>query len=109
MMMDMPRDEAAVSTLSDTFVRIVGEVEAKQWDGSVAKALDIFDWLKSYNVPARLLETNETANRESPEIVIQTPEGNKHVRANDWIVNLDGVWLLFSAGSFRRQYEKKEE
>lgn len=98
-----------VSTLSDLYVHKTTEVVARKWDGSMGSALDILEWLASYNVPARFLETNETISRDSPEIVLQTPDGNKHARAGNWIVNEDGTWFLFSAGSFRRLYEKKEK
>ena len=95
--------------MNDTYVPKAIEVEAKQWDGTMAEALDVLEWLAKQNIPARFLETNETVGRESPEIVIGTPDGNKHVRAGNWITNDGQTILLFTSGTFRRQYKKKEE
>lgn len=96
-----------MSDLNDTYVRKAGEVTARKWDGTIRDALNILDWLTTYNVSAKLLETRDTARKESPELVIHTDDGNKHARPGNWIVYEDGTWLLFTAGTFRRQYEKK--
>lgn len=95
--------------MSDTYVRKTGEIQAKRWDGSMRQALEILDWIAEYVTPAKFLETNETAMRDSPEIVIQTVEGNKHARRGNWIVYEDGTWLLFTDETFNRQYEKKDK
>lgn len=95
--------------MSDIYARKTGEVKAKQWDGTMAGALDVMDWLKENDTPSRFLETNETSTRQNPELVLISQEGNKHAVPGNWFVNDDGTWLLLTAGTFRRQYEKKEE
>lgn len=94
---------------NDIYERIQGEVPAKTWDGSMRQALEILDWLQEHGTQGGFLETNETASRDQPEIVIYAEDGNKHVRRGDWIVKENGVWLLYSAGTFRRLYKKKED
>src|SRR4051812_35265840 len=94
------------TTMSDTYERIPGEIEAKQWDGKMSSALDILEWVGSKATPARFLETNETMAKDQPEIVIQTVEGNKHARRGNWIAYEDGNWLLYTDETFKKLYRK---
>lgn len=94
-----------VSDSSNTYVRRVGKVEAKQWNGSVNGFLDIKKWLHSLPilVPNRLVPTNVPLQ---PELVIETSEGNKHARQSNWIVYENGNFLLLTSETFNRVYVK---
>jgi len=95
-----------VSDLNNVYLRRLGNVEAKQWDGSIKEFIVIRSWLTSHSVSSKLVPTSKPL---FPELVIETPEGNKHARRDDWIVVDNGVCLLFTNETFNRQYVKPED
>jgi hypothetical protein len=83
----------------------MGQVEAKQWDGSVRDFLVIKKWLNELPllVINRLVPSSVPMQ---PELVLETEEGNKHARQGNWIVYENGKFLLFTSETFNRVYVK---
>lgn len=61
-------------------------IEAVQWDGTAAGAGPIIDWILAGGGTARYHEVNETVERVSAQIAIDTLEGTITASPGDWII-----------------------
>ena len=64
-------------------------VQAMQWDGTMANAGAIVEWIEMLNVgedKIKFLETNDTPNKLGPLIELNTNQGRTWAEPGDWVV-----------------------
>lgn len=67
------------------FYRVTVDVEAWQWDGSLADATEIIDWVLREGGTARYHGLNEVPGRFE-HIAVDTHDGTVDVYPGDWVV-----------------------
>ena len=88
-------------------------IEAMQWDGTTASAVNILNWAKQdwrFNTVEYWNKIKPQDNNISITIVIPTLEGDLHASANDWIIKgVAGEFYPCKPDIFQKTYERVEE
>lgn len=89
----MPTEQLRAGNLMQKFRTRIAFVEAVRWAGDT----DVFDKIQS--------AISVVGEREG-RAVVTTPEGDREVRAGDWIVKDEsGAYIPMSDDMFKQKYE----
>lgn len=83
-------------------------VQAKFWDGSIANAGQIIEWIQDCDRKVNFWETNETSHRLYPEIKVWLANGDiGTMKPGDWVVkNHDDEFEVVSGDLFSDVYKE---
>lgn len=81
-------------------------VDARQYTGGKSNGSQLASWVNSGGSTASWMEESRGMDLILPEqLYVKTDQGEGVVNVNDWIVKIDGVFMVYPDGLFKQRFE----